>query len=73
MQTEQRDSTNMPLIILYIGNNFSRFPTEKDARKAGELNHTEYTPAKIEIIPDNGGIITKLIYDKTRSEWLPYN
>lgn len=67
-----RKTTFMPCIDLYLGNkHFSNFSTEDGAKNAGAASHTSDKPAWIEIIPDGGGLITKLVYDPRILDWSP--
>lgn len=60
----------MPLIILYLGNDFSgRFTNEDEAKNTGIHLHTSDKPAKIEFTPNGGGLITTLEYDPITLEW----
>ena len=61
----------MPLITLYLGNEFfDRFFTEESAKNAGALSHTLDKPAVIEITPDGGGLMITLVYDPSILDWL---
>lgn len=60
----------MPLIILHLGEKFTRFDTENDARLAGAIRHTEGQPARIEITPDGGGPMVTMEYDRCVGEWM---
>ena len=60
----------MSLILLYLGEESKRFTTEEDAKIAGAKNYTTSKPARIEITPDGGGIITTITYDPITQEWI---
>lgn len=59
----------MPLILLWVGEEFNRFPTLEAAQKAGALAPAQDQPARIEITPDGGGPMTTYTYDSAESVW----
>lgn len=59
----------MSLVILYLGAESQRFPTEDDAKKIGAIRHTEGAPARIEITPAGGGPIVNLSFDPESKHW----
>jgi len=61
----------MPLILLHIGEESSRFTSVIDAKRAGEKAHTSANPAIIEVTPDGGGPISTMKFDPQLSDWLP--
>jgi hypothetical protein len=60
----------MPLVLLYLGEKVTRFPDEASAKKEGARLHTAEAPARIEITPSGGGMITSLKFDTAQSVWL---
>ena len=60
----------MPLIMLYLGSDMTRFPTEAAAKREGARLHSDEKPAKIEITSDEGGNITTFTFDGLLSTWV---
>lgn len=60
----------MSLVLLYLGEECVRKATEDDAKKSGEIGHTESKPAMIEITPDGGGRVKELTFDSSLREWI---
>lgn len=60
----------MPLVILHVGNDARRYHSEHDAKTAGAVSHSVENPAKIEITPDGGGLVTTLAYDGATGVWV---
>ncbi len=60
----------MPLVLLHLGNEVTRFTNEIAARKEGSRLHTRNKPARIEITPDGGGCVTSLKYDAHQAAWI---
>lgn len=60
----------MPLVLLYLADEVTRFNTVDDAKVAGAQSHTVTKSARIEVTPDGGGPIFTLEYDPTVSGWI---
>lgn len=61
----------MPLIILHIGKETSRFSSLTEAKRAGEKAHSSENPAIIEVTPDGGGPISTIKFEPKSLDWLP--
>lgn len=59
----------MSLILLYVGDEFSRFRSLEDAKSAGVQSCSVDTHLRIEITPEDGGPMTTLRYSPKRKEW----
>ena len=59
----------MSLILLYLGDRETRFPTEAAAKIEGAKLHTEENPARIEITPDGGGRMITQRFNSQHSTW----
>ena len=60
----------MALILLYLGEEFTRFPNLTDAKKAGSKKHTQAAPAQIEVTLDEGGPMTTIKFDPQIQDWI---
>jgi hypothetical protein len=61
----------MPLIILYLGDEYvRRFSTVDAAKEEGGKSHSSAKPARIEVTPEGGGPIIAIEYDPDNSNWV---
>jgi hypothetical protein len=60
----------MPLILLHVGKETSRFSSLTDAKRVGEKAHSSENPAIIEVTPDGGGPISTIKFEPKLSDWL---
>ena len=60
----------MPLILLHVGKETSRFSSLTEAKRAGEKAHSFENPAVIEITPDGGDPISTFKFESKSSDWL---